>query len=159
MTASPLFALVYSSVEAEALDEAHLRAILESSRAANHAVGITGLLLHRGERFIQFLEGPERAVRTLVGKLATDSRHTRLRVLLEEPIERRQFGEWTMGYESDDDSTTPEGFRRSFDDLDAGDDDRLMAQAARDLTLWFRARSASAERASAATPSSDRVTR
>lgn len=63
-----------------------------------------------------------------------------MRVLLEDGIDARQFPDWTMGFASVDDAQMPEGFRRSFDDLENGDDRLLMAQAARDLTAWYRAR-------------------
>lgn len=44
-----------------------------------------------------------------------------------------------MGFETVGDEPRREGHRDSFDDLESGDDRDLMAQAARDLTGWFRA--------------------
>ena len=132
--------VAYSSVATEPFDDEKLRELLAVCRAWNGSVGITGLLLHRRDRFIQFLEGPEPAVRDLVAKISRDPRHTRVRVLLDDPVAERQFSEWTMGYRTVDDSApTPAGFRTSFDDLENGDDRILMVQAARDLTRWFRA--------------------
>jgi hypothetical protein len=138
-----LLSIVYTSRATEAFDDGALSALLSASRTSNAAVDITGFLLHRDGRFIQFLEGPEYAVRRLVEKIARDPRHTRVRVLLEDFVATRSYAEWTMGYEpsSDDDASLPEGFRRCFDDLETGSDRTLMQQAADDLTRWFRARS------------------
>ena len=139
-----LLGVAYSSVATEPFDDAMLSDLLTASRRRNQPLGVTGLLLHRRGRFIQFLEGPERAVRDLVATISRDPRHTRVRVLLDDPVAERQFSEWTMGYQTlDDDAPTPDGFRTSFDDLESGDDRILMVQAARDLTRWFRAGTAS----------------
>lgn len=135
-----LLAVAYTSVATEPFDDESLSRLLESSRASNGRVGLTGMLLHREGRFIQFLEGPASAVRQLFATIAADRRHERLRVLLEDEVDERQFAEWTMGYQAVDDSAaTPDGFRTSFEDLESGDDRILMVQAARDLTRWFRA--------------------
>jgi hypothetical protein len=37
-------------------------------------------------------------VAALYTKITKDPRHTRTKKILEEPIERRAFGEWTMGF-------------------------------------------------------------
>jgi hypothetical protein len=138
--------VAYSSVATEPFDDEMLGELLERSRQRNGSVDVTGLLLHRDGRFIQFLEGPERAVRDLVARISRDPRHTRVRVLLEDPVAERQFSEWTMGYRTlDDDAPMSEGFRTSFDDLESGDDRILMVQAARDLTRWFRGGAATTE--------------
>jgi len=137
-----LISIVYTSRATAPFDDGRLAELLTSSRASNGRAEVSGFLLHREDRFIQFLEGPAGTVRGLVQKIAADPRHTRIRVLLEDPIPTRRFAEWTMGYEpaAPDGDPEPEGFRRSFEDLESGADDTLMAQAARDLTMWFRER-------------------
>lgn len=135
-----LLAVVYTSVATEPFDAEQLGSLLAWCREWNGSVDVTGMLLHREGRFIQFLEGPEAAVRELVANISQDPRHTRVRVLLEDTVAERQFPEWTMGFQALDDTTsTLDGFRTSFDDLESGDDRILMVQAARDLTRWFRA--------------------
>ena len=136
-----LFAVAYTSVATEPFDDEKLSKLLAWCREWNGSVDVTGVLLHRDGRFIQFLEGPETAVRDLVASISQDPRHTRVRVLLEDKVAERQFSEWTMGYQTIDGDAAPEGFRASFDDLENGDDRILMRQAARDLTRWFRAES------------------
>ena len=140
--APKLLSIVYTSRATEPFDEEALGRLLAASRTSNAAVDVTGFLLHREGRFIQFLEGPERTVRRLVQRISADARHARVRILLEDFVETRNYGEWTMGYEpaSDDLDEAPDGFRSSFDDLETGADVTLMQQAAGDLTRWFRAR-------------------
>lgn len=139
MSDQRLLSTVYTSTATEPFDDAGLSALLTQSRDANAAAGITGLLLYRDGRFIQFLEGPERAVRELLIRIAADRRHRRFRILLEDHVDHRQFAEWTMGYHTLDGSgPTPTGFRESFDDLNRRDDPSLMAHAARELTMWYR---------------------
>jgi hypothetical protein len=138
-TPDPLHAIAYASVATEPFDDARLEELLAASRASNARVGVTGMLLHREGRFIQFLEGPRSVLRELVSRISADPRHRAVRVLLEDPISQRQFAEWTMGYRPEADAPVTEGFRRSFDDLDGGEDRALMVQAAHDLTRWFRA--------------------
>jgi hypothetical protein len=89
------------------------------------------------------LEGPEEAVDELMAKIARDPRHTDVRVLLTENLEERRFSEWTMGFEpiGVPAGPAPEGFRDTFDDL-AADDEEAGIRAVRELTVWFRARTA-----------------
>jgi hypothetical protein len=47
---------------------------------------------------MQLLEGPEPAVRTLLGKIKADSRHRGIRVLMEEETDKREFHDWSMGF-------------------------------------------------------------
>jgi hypothetical protein len=140
VTEPDLLSVVYTSAATSAFDETELRALLGASRESNARHSVTGMLLYREGRFIQFLEGPERAVRELIHRIATDQRHHRVLVLLEERVTVRQFAAWTMGFDALEDEPLPEGFRRTFDDIEGGDDTVLMEQAARDLTRWYRER-------------------
>lgn len=142
MAGDPLLSVVYTSVATEPFDDDELRSLLEQSRRSNTEAGVTGMLLYRAGRFIQFLEGPERVVRGLIQRISADRRHGRVTVLLEDHVEQRQFADWSMGYQpsSGDTSRMPVGYRRSFDDLDERADHGLMVQAAWELTMWFRQR-------------------
>jgi len=143
--AAGLISVAYVSSEAEPFDDARLAELLTHSRAANRARDVTGMLLHRRGRFFQVVEGPEDAVEELFEKIAVDSRHRDIRVLLREDIEVRRFDEWTMGYEPIVEPTTPppDGFRDTFDDL-ASEDEEATSRAVHELTVWFRARIAPA---------------
>lgn len=139
---SDVFSLVYSSTATHPFEDHALAELLESSRRSNSAAGITGVLLYRGGRFIQFLEGPERDVQALMARIGQDPRHTNIRVLLDGRGSQRQFADWSMGYEPMQvpDGPPPAGFRDSFEDIDGLDDRDAMVRAVRELSIWFRRR-------------------
>lgn len=141
--AAPLVSVSYVSTETDPFDDERLAALLAQSRRSNHEHDLTGMLLHRRGRFFQVLEGPQDAVDALIAKIRQDARHHDIRILLRENLEDRRFDEWTMGYEPIGVPSTPppEGFRDTFDDLESADDE-ISSRAVRELTVWFRARTA-----------------
>lgn len=142
-TNTELISLVYTSSAAASFRETALEHLLAECRSLNGARDITGMLLYRGQRFIQVLEGPAHLVRELARRIGSDTRHSDMRVLLEEPIENRRFAEWTMGYRplQVHGDEAPAGFRDSFADLDEGMERSVSERALHELTLWFRVRS------------------
>lgn len=134
--------LAYSSTATAPFDDLRLAQLLERSRTANQRQDVTGMLLHRKGRFIQFLEGPHDAVASVMERIGRDSRHTDIRILIDTATPARHFTEWTMGYEPliDTDQPAPAGFRDTFADLENAPDDATALRAAHELTLWFRAR-------------------
>ncbi|MDN8548145.1 BLUF domain-containing protein [Microbacterium sp. NM3R9] len=144
MTSTPggLLSVLYTSTAHAPFGDEDLRALLEQSRASNADRDLTGMLLYRGGRFVQVLEGPEDTVRALVERIGADPRHGGMRVLIEQPIPHREFAEWTMGYQpiAETTGTAPTGFRDTFDDLESRDDPSATLRAARELSLWFRVR-------------------
>jgi len=141
--AAPLVSVSYVSTETDPFDDERLAALLAQSRRSNHEHDLTGMLLHRRGRFFQVLEGPQDAVDALIAKIREDARHHDIHILLRENLDDRRFDEWTMGYEPIGVPSTPppEGFRDTFDDLESADDE-ISSRAVRELTVWFRARTA-----------------
>lgn len=78
-------------------DQAVIDSILEQSRRNNPARGITGLLCHADDIFVQVLEGGRDPVSDLITTIARDPRHHGMRLLAYEEIGQRRFGHWTMG--------------------------------------------------------------
>ncbi|KAA9089069.1 BLUF domain-containing protein [Microbacterium radiodurans] len=143
MTANDdLLSVLYTSTARSPFGDDELAELLTRSRASNERHELTGMLLYRGGRFVQVLEGPAERVRDLLAVIATDERHTAMRVLIEQPIERREFADWTMGYQPIAVTTAPApaGFRDTFDDLEQSGDPSATLRAARELSLWFRVR-------------------
>lgn len=141
-----LLSVLYTSTSHEQMEDDQLTELLTVSRSRNAADGITGLLVYRAGRFFQVIEGPTAAVRALYDRIAADPRHHSVRTLVEDRVEARHFGEWTMGFERvpDHDEAVPEGFRSTFDDLDDVEGGAPTIRAARELSLWFRVRSRAA---------------
>jgi hypothetical protein len=75
-----------------------LTAILDSCRRFNKTSEVTGMLLYKGGKFLQVLEGDETVVEALYQKIVRDSRHRAAEVLLVGQRPVRQFPDWSMGF-------------------------------------------------------------
>lgn len=93
-----LHSIVYVSVAVRALYEDELIELLTTSRERNHREGFTGVLLYSNGRFIQCIEGPAAPLQKLFADIRADARHKNVTELVNEPIDGRDFGSWTMGY-------------------------------------------------------------
>ncbi|MGM0773878.1 MAG: BLUF domain-containing protein [Pseudomonadota bacterium] len=78
--------------------EPNVARILMASRRNNAKSEIVGGLYYGDNRFFQYLEGQEEAVRKLYDRIARDDRHRNVTTLLEEPIKARTFTNWSMKY-------------------------------------------------------------
>lgn len=72
-------------------------AILAASRRNNTGIGITGILCHGGDLYLQAIEGGRNAVNKLFCKIMRDPRHCDVVLLDYEEIAERRFSGWTMG--------------------------------------------------------------
>jgi hypothetical protein len=111
-----MFSLAYISTATSDMGDAELSTLLTKSRENNRHALLTGLLLYKDGRFLQFLEGPEASVREKMQVIASDKRHRSVAVLLEAEVQRRRFPQWTMGFQPVDDpmvETIP-GFKTTF---------------------------------------------
>jgi len=93
-----LIHLIYASAASYPLSDEELTTLLNKSRIYNASVGITGILLHAEGSFFQVLEGEPAAVENLFERISRDERHSGLTIIIREPIAKRAFGEWTMGF-------------------------------------------------------------
>ena len=91
-----LVRLLYAS-RADAVTPEMIDSILAQSRTHNPGLGITGILCHGGDVFMQVLEGGRDAVNGLYNAIVRDSRHHHVMVLHYEEITERRFSGWTMG--------------------------------------------------------------
>ena len=90
-----LHRVVYAS-QPFGFDQAMLNGILVDARRCNVRDDITGALICRADLYLQWLEGPESAVRGAYARIARDHRHLGVRCLLEGPVEERLFPDWAM---------------------------------------------------------------
>jgi hypothetical protein len=93
-----LVRLLYASRAATAVTTDMVESILQQSRANNPALGLTGVLCHGGEIFMQVLEGGRDAVNAMYNRIARDSRHHTVTLLQYLEIGERHFSGWTMGH-------------------------------------------------------------
>jgi hypothetical protein len=92
-----LVRLLYASRTKSKPTPKMIESILESSRRHNPESGITGILCHGGDVFLQVLEGGRDAVNALYNRIARDSRHQDVVILHYEEVTERRFAGWTMG--------------------------------------------------------------
>jgi len=125
---------IYCSAGTVRFGETEMLSLLEKAREANAALGVTGMLLYEQGSFFQVLEGPAESVDALYEKIFRDKRHRRITKIIREPIEARDFSEWTMGYAgiSRRDLREIEGLndffltRQCFTELDPGRAKKLL---------------------------------
>nr|WP_283769998.1 BLUF domain-containing protein [Mucilaginibacter sp. Bleaf8] len=127
-----LFCVIYISKAVKLMSESELQQLLNESRSWNESHELTGMLLYiEGRfllnlegRFMQVLEGPEEEVKSTFNKIKTDSRHHQLIVFKHQPITKRNFTTWTMGFKSielDEYQNTPGFFELDDDFLNSND--------------------------------------
>ncbi|MEP6765276.1 MAG: BLUF domain-containing protein [Gemmatimonadaceae bacterium] len=97
---SNLIHLVYASVASQTMTNSELQKILAAARRDNARDGVTGMLLFTEGSFFQVLEGSEPDVLSTFKRIEGDPRHQQATCIIREPIARRAFGEWTMGFTS-----------------------------------------------------------
>ena len=100
-----LLSVVYTSLGSRRFTHEELMALLEKAREKNRRLDVTGMLLYKDGAFMQALEGDDATVDRLAEAISRDPRHNAYFICSRQPIERRQFADWSMG----------------FTDLDAGD--------------------------------------
>jgi len=91
--------VTYVSREAPGLTSDKLLALVSQCHRNNPDKGLTGMLLHGNGTFLQVLEGDDHVVDTLIGAIAADLRHIDMKIVRREPVTRRQFADWSMGFE------------------------------------------------------------
>jgi hypothetical protein len=92
-----LVRLLYASRAAETPAEGLVEAIVQQARRNNPELGVTGVLCHAGDIFLQVLEGGRDPVNVLYNRIVADRRHRRVTLLNYEEILERRFAGWTMG--------------------------------------------------------------
>ncbi|WP_436515347.1 BLUF domain-containing protein [Ekhidna sp. To15] len=91
-----LYRLVYTSARSPRCTDKDIEEILEISRRNNSKLGITGILIHTKDRFLQVLEGEKEKVMTLYEKIDKDDRHGGSSMRYCEPVKGRHFIDWDM---------------------------------------------------------------
>ncbi|MEM7550470.1 MAG: BLUF domain-containing protein [Bacteroidota bacterium] len=97
---SGLSRIVYTSRKSDSCTNQEIEKILESCRKNNSKDHITGILLHSDDKFIQYLEGDPDTIKSLYDTIKGDERHYDVFLIFFEPIEKRLFPTWHMGYKN-----------------------------------------------------------
>jgi|MDTC01.3.fsa_nt_gb hypothetical protein len=98
-----MYFILYTSDASEQCSSEDINSILEVSRRNNPSNSVTGLLISKKPEFLQYLEGPEKAVTALYEKIKNDSRHSSVKTIKDGEIEARVFPDWEMGFAGEED--------------------------------------------------------
>lgn len=103
-----LHCFLYRSQIAPDADIACVADIVKTARSFNKTQGITGILVFDGQRFCQYVEGPQPALQQLIDNIAKDPRHVDFTPLHQSSSESvRRFSNWAMAYVLVDDEDEP----------------------------------------------------
>lgn len=100
----------YFSTASESQDAVAVHRILVTSRRANALNFVTGLLVAGGGRYLQVIEGPDRAVETLFRNIEADDRHMALASFCLRQISERSFKSWSMAFRRQTEIGEPNSF-------------------------------------------------
>lgn len=95
---SHLIQIIYASAASRTFETGKLAELLQASRENNARLGLTGMLLCAEGSFFQVLEGQSDAVDSLYARIERDQRHDQVTQIIREPIPKRHFDAWTMGF-------------------------------------------------------------
>lgn len=133
--------LVYASTAVEPATHASLEALAAEAAAKNRSLGITGLLVYAGGKFMQVLEGEPAAVHDLYATINDDPRHMWVQTFIDEPIHHRLFDAWSMGLcDLDDRSAVGETELRAVHAFLDGCESMDLDVATRGLVHFFLSR-------------------
>ncbi len=146
--AGPPFAtLCYQSRAKRRPSVSDLTQLVIEARERNRRFGVTGMLVHEGDRYFQWLEGPGTALEGLWSSIRRDDRHDDIELLGEGVTPIRLFSEWDLRFlhrpdvqkpvletpasptPAETDTTEPSGILRLAELALAGDDPGLEALA------------------------------
>lgn len=95
---SQLIQCIYASAASRDFKTEELAELLQAARENNAKLGLTGMLLYAEGSFFQVLEGQADLVDALYAKIERDQRHAQVTLIIKEPIPKRYFDAWTMGF-------------------------------------------------------------
>lgn len=105
--------MIYVSEAAVGTSIEEVEAILKVARRNNHANDLSGMLLFDRQSFLQCLEGDAEKLTRLLGSLAKDARHQRMKLLHFGAASERHFCDWTMGFAGESANNRPIYLRHS----------------------------------------------
>jgi Sensors of blue-light using FAD len=135
-----LIQLVYMSAANHQFDSVELTVLLAKARKKNERLGVSGMLVYHDDSFLQVLEGDDKIVQSLYEQILSDGRHANCVMLLKAFIDRRCFGDWTMGFADTKlyGPKTLEGYSDFFGNRFSSRAFESDPSAARKLLLMFR---------------------
>ena len=92
----PLRAIAYVSQAKPDLSDQRLRTLVDDAARFNKLAGVTGVLLHDGQRFLQYIEGPPDGIDSVYERILQAGSHVDIVELARSRLGQRQFPYWAM---------------------------------------------------------------
>ncbi|PJL44922.1 BLUF domain-containing protein [Stenotrophomonas maltophilia] len=92
----PLRAIAYVSKVRPDLSAERLHVLVEDAARFNKLAGVTGVLLHDGDRFLQYIEGPPDGIDSVYERILQAGSHIDIVELARGRLGQRQFPYWSM---------------------------------------------------------------
>lgn len=92
----PLRAIAYVSQIRPDLAPGRLHALVDDAARFNKVAGVTGVLLHDDQRFLQYIEGPPDGLDSVYERILQASSHVDIVELARGRLGQRQFPYWAM---------------------------------------------------------------
>lgn len=92
----PLRAIAYVSRALPGLSAERLHRLVEDAARFNKLAGVTGVLLHDDERFLQYIEGPPDGIDSVYERILQAGSHIDIIELGRGRLGQRQFPYWAM---------------------------------------------------------------
>ncbi|MFT4248911.1 MAG: BLUF domain-containing protein [Pseudomonas sp.] len=92
----PIFAIAYTSRARRPMTVAEVDQLVIDANAHNAMHQVTGVLLHDGNRFFQYFEGPRPGVDAVYARIRRSSKHVILAENFNGLSARRYFAQWYM---------------------------------------------------------------
>lgn len=99
-----MYYLIYVSYAVEPFTQDQLKTLLRNCVQKNTVKDVTGMLLYIDGKFIQVLEGDKDTIQSIFLKIQKDTRHRKVKIIIEGEISNRNFPGWSMGFKSMDDT-------------------------------------------------------
>ena len=135
-----MYYMIYISTATKLMTEEELTSLLETARHNNSANNITGMLLYSNGTFMQVLEGKDRdKLQTLYQTIEQDKRHHSIIRMTEGKTRKRQFPDWSMGFNHIEQETAEtSGFNNFMAQTAEISNKNTMESTAWRLLLLFR---------------------
>ncbi len=92
----PLRAIAYASEAIPGLSMDHVDDLSSAAARFNLEAGVTGVLLHDGARFLQYIEGPEDSMNIVYSRILAAGSHREIVELGRGRVSSRFFPYWSM---------------------------------------------------------------
>ena len=93
-----MFYLIYVSYAVNKMTEDDLLLLHKESQERNEKHDLTGILLYKGQSFMQMIEGKKQVVMDLFHTIKNDNRHSSVITIMAGEIPERNFENWSMGF-------------------------------------------------------------